>query len=71
MKAEPAVIEETSAGVVLVLFNQREVYSWPSRALGAQVHNGGIAGKLEEDLAGGYYIQPTLLKGHSKVRIFQ
>jgi aldehyde dehydrogenase len=31
---------------------------------GAQAHPGG-------DLDGGYYIQPTLFKGHNKMRIFQ
>ena len=27
--------------------------------------------KLGGDLAGGYYVQPTLFKGHNKMRIFQ
>jgi aldehyde dehydrogenase len=26
---------------------------------------------LDGDLAGGYYIQPTLFKGHNKMRVFQ
>jgi aldehyde dehydrogenase len=26
---------------------------------------------LEGDLAGGYYIQPTIFKGHNKMRIFK
>ena len=38
---------------------------------GAQVLIGGGAAKMEGDLAGGYYIQPTLFKGHNKMRIFQ
>ena len=38
---------------------------------GAQVPTGGAAEKLEGDLASGYYIQPTLLKGHNKMRVFQ
>ena len=38
---------------------------------GAQVLTGGAAEKLEGDLASGYYIQPTLLKGHNKMRVFQ
>ncbi|MCC2590999.1 aldehyde dehydrogenase family protein [Chryseobacterium sp. MFBS3-17] len=38
---------------------------------GAEVLTGGDANKLEGDLANGYYIQPTLLKGHNKMRVFQ
>ncbi|WP_259651521.1 aldehyde dehydrogenase family protein, partial [Pseudomonas sp. NCCP-436] len=38
---------------------------------GAEVLTGGAAEKLEGDLASGYYIQPTLLKGHNKMRVFQ
>ena len=38
---------------------------------GAEVLCGGGIKKLEGDLAGGYYIEPTLFKGHNKMRIFQ
>jgi len=38
---------------------------------GAQVLIGGEANNLGGDLANGYYIQPTLFKGHNKMRIFQ
>ena len=38
---------------------------------GAQVLIGGEQAHLGGDLAGGYYIQPTLFKGHNKMRIFQ
>jgi len=38
---------------------------------GAEVLIGGEAAKLGGDLAGGYYVQPTLLKGHNKMRVFQ
>ncbi|MEE1885632.1 aldehyde dehydrogenase family protein [Pedobacter flavus] len=38
---------------------------------GAEVLTGGDVNKLEGELAGGYYIQPTLFKGHNKMRIFQ
>ncbi|MGK4342125.1 acetaldehyde dehydrogenase ExaC [Ectopseudomonas oleovorans] len=38
---------------------------------GAQVLTGGAVERLEGDLASGYYIQPTLLKGHNKMRVFQ
>ncbi|WP_180132353.1 aldehyde dehydrogenase [Rhodoferax sp. BLA1] len=38
---------------------------------GAQVLIGGERAQMEGELAGGYYIQPTLFKGHNKMRIFQ
>jgi aldehyde dehydrogenase len=38
---------------------------------GAELLCGGDVQQLEGDLAGGYYIQPTLFKGHNKMRIFQ
>ncbi|CAH0354692.1 aldehyde dehydrogenase family protein [Aquabacterium sp. CECT 9606] len=38
---------------------------------GAEVLIGGGAAKLGGALSGGYYIQPTLFKGHNKMRIFQ
>ncbi|MBT0570558.1 aldehyde dehydrogenase [Curvibacter sp. CHRR-16] len=38
---------------------------------GAQCLIGGDRATLGGDLAGGYYIQPTVFKGHNKMRIFQ
>lgn len=38
---------------------------------GAEVLIGGSQAKVEEDLAAGYYVQPTVFKGHNKMRIFQ
>lgn len=38
---------------------------------GAEVLAGGDAQKLSGDLSGGYYIKPTIFKGHNKMRIFQ
>jgi len=38
---------------------------------GAQVLIGGERAQLGGDIEGGYYIQPTLFKGHNKMRIFQ
>ena len=38
---------------------------------GAEVLTGGEVNNLEGDLATGYYIKPTLFKGHNKMRIFQ
>jgi aldehyde dehydrogenase len=41
------------------------------REEGAEVLCGGEVKKLDGELGGGYYIQPTLFKGHNKMRIFQ
>lgn len=38
---------------------------------GAQVLCGGGQARFGGDLEGGYYIQPTLFKGHNRMRIFQ
>ena len=41
------------------------------RQEGAQVLTGGERASLSGDLAGGYYVKPTVLKGHNKMRVFQ
>ncbi|MBT9549939.1 MAG: aldehyde dehydrogenase family protein, partial [Hydrogenophaga sp.] len=41
------------------------------KAEGAEVLIGGEQAKIGGDLDGGYYVQPTLFKGHNKMRIFQ
>lgn len=38
---------------------------------GAELLIGGAQAQLGGDLDGGYYVQPTLFKGHNKMRIFQ
>jgi aldehyde dehydrogenase len=38
---------------------------------GAQCLIGGERARLQGDLEGGYYIKPTVFKGHNKMRIFQ
>jgi aldehyde dehydrogenase len=38
---------------------------------GAKVLTGGEANVLPGDLAGGYYIKPTVFEGHNKMRVFQ
>jgi len=38
---------------------------------GAEVLIGGSQAQMSGDLAGGYYVQPTIFKGHNKMRIFQ
>ncbi|WP_420343601.1 aldehyde dehydrogenase [Paenirhodobacter sp.] len=41
------------------------------RKEGAEVLTGGAAASLPGELANGYYVQPTILKGHNKMRVFQ
>ncbi|MFC3440108.1 aldehyde dehydrogenase [Sphingobium rhizovicinum] len=38
---------------------------------GAQLLTGGERASLDGELADGYYVTPTVLKGHNKMRIFQ
>ena len=38
---------------------------------GAEVLIGGHRAPVEPQLAGGYYFEPTVLKGHNKMRVFQ
>ena len=41
------------------------------RQEGAKVLIGGARADMGPELAGGYYVQPTILEGHNKMRIFQ
>ena len=41
------------------------------RQEGAEVLTGGKAADLGGDLSSGYYIEPTVLKGHNRMRVFQ
>lgn len=41
------------------------------RAEGAKVLTGGGRMELPGNLAGGYYVQPTIFEGHNKMRVFQ
>ena len=38
---------------------------------GAEALAGGARNMLEGDLAGGFYVQPTVLRGHNRMRVFQ
>jgi aldehyde dehydrogenase len=48
-----------------------EGYVKIGRQEGAEVLTGGLRPRLSEHLAGGYYFEPTVLKGHNKMRVFQ
>ena len=41
------------------------------RQEGAEVLIGGERNALDGDLAGGFYVKPTVFKGHNRMRIFQ
>ena len=41
------------------------------RQEGAEVLTGGARAELPGDLAGGFYVEPTVFRGHNKMRIFQ
>jgi len=41
------------------------------RQEGAKVLTGGGRADLGPDLSGGFYVQPTILEGHNKMRVFQ
>jgi aldehyde dehydrogenase len=48
-----------------------EGYVKIGRDEGAEVLIGGHRPALDDHLAGGYYFEPTVLKGHNKMRVFQ
>ena len=54
-----------------VQMDKIESYLKLGKEEGAQVLIGGERAHLGGDIEGGYYIQPTLFKGHNKMRIFQ
>jgi len=41
------------------------------RQEGAEILTGGGRNELPGDLAGGYYVKPTIFKGHNRMRVFQ
>ncbi len=41
------------------------------RQEGAEVLTGGKRAEMDGDLAGGFYVEPTIFKGHNKMRVFQ
>ncbi|MEO0512291.1 MAG: aldehyde dehydrogenase [Planctomycetota bacterium] len=38
---------------------------------GAEILTGGREAAMPNDLRGGYYVEPTVIKGHNKMRVFQ
>jgi len=64
---------ETMVGAQASQEQQDKILSYFTigREEGAEVLVGGQAAAFGGDLANGFYIQPTILKGHNKMRVFQ
>ena len=52
-------------------FDKIMSYMEIARADGAEFLMGGLKATVSSDIAGGYYVQPTLLKGTNDMRVFQ
>ncbi|SHL88515.1 aldehyde dehydrogenase [Roseovarius litoreus] len=64
---------ETMLGAQASAEQQNKILSYLTIGVeeGAEVLTGGAAARMPGDLAGGFYVQPTILKGHNKMRVFQ
>ncbi|MEX1661779.1 aldehyde dehydrogenase [uncultured Thioclava sp.] len=64
---------ETMVGAQASQQQQDKILSYLTigREEGAEVLIGGAAARFNGELSNGYYIQPTILKGHNKMRVFQ
>lgn len=54
-----------------IQFEKIKTYIELGKQEGAEVLAGGEVNELPGELGGGYYIKPTIFKGHNKMRIFQ
>ena len=64
---------ETMVGAQASAEQQDKIMSYLTIGVeeGAEVLVGGETARFDGDLSGGYYVQPTILKGHNKMRVFQ
>ncbi len=64
---------ETMVGAQASAEQQEKILSYLTIGVeeGAEVLTGGAAAQMDGDLTNGFYIQPTILKGHNKMRVFQ
>lgn len=71
-QGDPRVME-TMVGAQASREQQEKILSYLTIGVeeGAEVLTGGKAKAMEGDLSGGFYIEPTILKGHNKMRVFQ
>ena len=67
LKAETMVGAQASSEQLEKILSYFDI----GRKEGAEVLCGGEQLKLDGDLAGGYYIKPTVLKGDNAMRVFQ
>lgn len=63
----------TMMGAQTSLVQQEKIMAYINLGIeeGAVLLAGGEANEMGDDLSEGYYIKPTLFKGHNKMRIFQ
>ncbi len=66
-------LPDTMVGAQASAEQQEKILSYLTIGVeeGAEVLTGGAAASFGGDLANGFYIQPTILKGHNKMRVFQ
>jgi len=64
---------ETMIGAQASSEQQQKILSYIDigKQEGAELLTGGEAARFEGDLAGGYYVKPTVFRGHNRMRIFQ
>ncbi|MEP2531147.1 aldehyde dehydrogenase [Shimia sp.] len=64
---------ETMVGAQASVEQQQKILSYLTIGVeeGAEVLTGGAAAPMGGELEGGNYVQPTILKGHNKMRVFQ
>ncbi|MCG8561430.1 MAG: aldehyde dehydrogenase [Hyphomicrobiales bacterium] len=67
------LIRDTMVGAQASSEQKEKILSYLDigRQEGAEVLAGGDAATLDGELAGGWYVKPTVLKGHNKMRVFQ
>ncbi|MEO8242000.1 MAG: aldehyde dehydrogenase [bacterium] len=66
-------LAETMVGAQASQAQQNKILSYLKIGVeeGAEVLVGGAAALFNGELSSGFYIQPTILKGHNKMRVFQ
>jgi aldehyde dehydrogenase len=64
---------ETMVGAQASSEQQEKILSYLKIGVeeGAEVLTGGKAATVDKSIAGGFYIEPTIFKGHNKMRVFQ
>ncbi|MBW4331368.1 aldehyde dehydrogenase family protein [Stakelama sp. CBK3Z-3] len=73
IKAGNPLDPETMIGAQASSEQQQKILSYIDigRQEGAEVLTGGEAATFDGDLAGGYYVKPTVFRGNNRMRIFQ